>query len=447
MNDTIAAISTALGVGAVSIIRLSGDESIEIVNKIFDRDLTRVGSHTINYGHIVDNGEVIDEVLVSVMRSPKTFTREDVVEINCHGGIATTNKVLEMVLLNGARMALPGEFTKRAFLNGRIDLIEAENVMNLINSKTESSRKLAISGISGKVSKMISDLRSKMIDIIANIEVNIDYPEYEDILVVTNDMIRDNVSILKCELLKILKEAENGKLIKEGIKTLIVGRPNVGKSSVLNRLLEEDKAIVTDIEGTTRDIVEGSVSIDGVLLNIIDTAGIRETDNVVEKIGVEKSLSLIDGADLVIVVLNNNEKLTEQDKYILSKTEGKKRIIYVNKNDLESNIDINSDDAIYGTTMNDSGLDELKKRIRDLFNMDMIEQSDMNFLSSSEQIATIKESLNIISDIERSIEDNTEVDMIEIDIKKVWELLGTLIGETYDDELIDNLFNKFCLGK
>jgi len=447
MNDTIAAISTALGVGAVSIIRLSGDESIEIVNKIFDRDLSRAQSHTINYGHIVDNGEVIDEVLVTVMKSPRTFTREDVVEINCHGGIATTNKVLEMVLLNGARMASPGEFTKRAFLNGRIDLIEAENVMNLINSKTESSRKLAISGISGKVSKMISDLRSKMIDIIANIEVNIDYPEYEDILVVTNDMIRDNISILKCELLKILKEAENGKLIKEGIKTLIVGRPNVGKSSVLNRLLEEDKAIVTDIEGTTRDIVEGSVSIDGVLLNIIDTAGIRETDNVVEKIGVEKSLSLIDSADLVIVVLNNNEKLTEQDKYILSKTEGKKRIIYVNKNDLESNIDIDSSDIVYGTTMNESGLDELKARIRDLFNMDMIEQSDMNFLSSSEQIATIKESLRIINDIEDSIEVNTEVDMIEIDIKKVWELLGTLIGETYDDELIDNLFNKFCLGK
>ena len=447
MNDTIAAISTALGVGAVSIIRLSGDDSIEIVNKIFDRDLTRVSSHTINYGHIVDNGEVIDEVLVTVMKSPRTFTREDVVEINCHGGIATTNKVLEMVLLNGARMALPGEFTKRAFLNGRIDLIEAENVMNLINSKTESSRRLAISGISGKVSKMISDLRSKMIDIISNIEVNIDYPEYEDILVVTNDMIRDNVSILKCELQKILKEAENGKLIKEGIKTLIVGRPNVGKSSVLNRLLEEDKAIVTDIEGTTRDIVEGSVSIDGVLLNIIDTAGIRETDNIVEKIGVEKSLSLIDSADLVIVVLNNNEKLTEQDKYILSKTEGKKRIIYVNKNDLESNIDIDSIDIVYGTTMNDSGLDSLKIRIRDLFNMDMLEQSDMNFLSSSEQIATIKESLNIISDIESSLDANTEVDMIEIDIKKVWELLGTLIGETYDDELIDNLFNKFCLGK
>ena len=447
MNDTIAAISTALGIGAISIVRLSGEDSINIVNKIFDKDLTKVQSHTINYGHITYNNEIIDEVLVSVMKSPKTFTSEDVVEINCHGGIATTNKVLELVLLNGARMAEPGEFTKRAFLNGRIDLIEAENVMNLINSKTETSRRLAINGLSGKVSKMISNLRNKMTDIITNIEVNIDYPEYEDILVVTNDMIKNNVFELKKELQKILKEAENGKLIKEGIKTLIVGRPNVGKSSLLNKLLDEDKAIVTDIEGTTRDIVEGNVTIDGILLNIIDTAGIRETDNIVEKMGVEKSLNLIDSADLVIVVLNNNEKLTEQDKYILEKTKDKNRIIYVNKKDLESNIDIDCDDVIYGSTINEDGLDALKNKIRELFNMDMIEKSDLNYLSSTEQIATIKETLKIIEDIEKSIDMNVEVDMIEIDIKKIWELLGILIGENYDDELIDNLFSKFCLGK
>lgn len=447
MYDTIAAISTALGVGAVSIIRLSGEDSILIVNKIFDRDLTKVSSHTINYGHIVDGNEVIDEVLVSVMKSPRTFTREDVVEINCHGGIATTNRVLELVLLNGARMAEPGEFTKRAFLNGRIDLIEAENVMNLINSKTEASRKLAISGLSGNVSKMISDLRDKMVDIISNIEVNIDYPEYEDILVVTNDMIRDNISELKSELEVILKEAKNGKLIKEGIKTLIVGRPNVGKSSVLNCLLQEDKAIVTDIEGTTRDIVEGSVSIDGVLLNIIDTAGIRDTDNVVEKIGVEKSLKLIDDADLVIVVLNNNEKLTDEDRYILSKTESKKRIVYVNKMDLDSNIDISLDNIVYGTTIEKNGLNGLKECIKQMFGLDMIEKSDLNFLSSSEQIAIIKETLKIINDIEKSLDVNLEIDMIEIDIKRIWTLLGNLIGESYDDELIDNLFSKFCLGK
>ncbi len=447
MHDTIVGISTALGVGAISIIRLSGSDAISIVNKVFDRDLSKVESHTINYGHIVYNDEIIDEVLISVMRSPKTYTLEDIVEINCHGGIATTNKVLELMLLNGARLSEPGEFTKRAFLNGRIDLIEAENVMNLINSKTESSRKLAINGISGKVSKMISDLRSKMLDIITNIEVNIDYPEYEDILVVTNDMIKNNVSKLKCELKRILKEAENGKLIKEGIKTIIIGRPNVGKSSILNRLLDEDKAIVTDIEGTTRDIVEGSVSIDGILLNIIDTAGIRDTDNVVEKLGVEKSLNLIDSADLVVVVLNNNEKLTDYDRYILSKTDDKKRIIYVNKMDLDSNIDIDGDDIIYGTTLRDDGLDDLKLKIRELFNMDLIEQSDLNYLSSSHQIATIKQTLKIIDDIEEAIKLNMEVDMIEIDIKKIWELLGKLIGENYDDELIDELFSKFCLGK
>lgn len=320
MDDTICAISTALGVGAISIIRVSGNDSINIVNKIFDRDLTNVLSHTINYGHIIDNNEIIDEVLISVMKSPKTFTCEDIVEINCHGGIATTNKILELVIRNGARMALPGEFTKRAFLNGRIDLIEAEGVMDLINSKTEVGRKMAMASLSGKVSNMISDLRRKMLDIIANIEVNIDYPEYEDILVVTNDMIKDSVTNLKRELSKILKEALDGKIIKEGIKTLIIGRPNVGKSSILNRLLDEDKAIVTDIEGTTRDIVEGTVSLDGILLNIIDTAGIRQTDNIVEKIGVDKSISLINEADLIILVLNNNEALNSDDLKLLEST-------------------------------------------------------------------------------------------------------------------------------
>ena len=349
MDDTICAISTALGVGAISIIRVSGNDSINIVNKIFDRDLTNVLSHTINYGHIIDNNEIIDEVLISVMKSPKTFTCEDIVEINCHGGIATTNKILELVIRNGARMALPGEFTKRAFLNGRIDLIEAEGVMDLINSKTEVGRKMAMASLSGKVSNMISDLRRKMLDIIANIEVNIDYPEYEDILVVTNDMIKDSVTNLKSELSKILKEALDGKIIKEGIKTLIIGRPNVGKSSILNRLLDEDKAIVTDIEGTTRDIVEGTVSLDGILLNIIDTAGIRQTDNIVEKIGVDKSISLINEADLIILVLNNNEALNSDDLKLLESTKNKKRIIFINKSDLESNISID-EDVIYGNT-------------------------------------------------------------------------------------------------
>lgn len=446
MDDTICAISTALGVGAISIIRVSGNDSINIVNKIFDRDLTNVLSHTINYGHIIDNNEIIDEVLISVMKSPKTFTCEDIVEINCHGGIATTNKILELVIRNGARMALPGEFTKRAFLNGRIDLIEAEGVMDLINSKTEVGRKMAMASLSGKVSNMISDLRRKMLDIIANIEVNIDYPEYEDILVVTNDMIKDSVTNLKSELSKILKEALDGKIIKEGIKTLIIGRPNVGKSSILNRLLDEDKAIVTDIEGTTRDIVEGTVSLDGILLNIIDTAGIRQTDNIVEKIGVDKSISLINEADLIILVLNNNEALNSDDLKLLESTKNKKRIIFINKSDLESNISID-EDVIYGNTLNNAGLDELKNKIKELFNMDNISNSDLNYLSSANQIATLKECLKRVEDIEIALENDLTIDMLEIDIKRIWELLGNLIGESYDEELLDNLFSKFCLGK
>ena len=446
MNDTIAAISTALGVGAISIIRVSGDKSIEIVNKIFDKDLEKVKSHTIVYGHIVDNENIIDEVLVSVMKSPKTFTTEDVIEINCHGGIATTNKVLELLLKNGARMAEAGEFTKRAFLNGRIDLLEAEGVMDLIDSKTEASRKLAMSALSGNVSRMISDLRNQMIEIITNIEVNIDYPEYEDILVVTTDMINSSITSLEEKLIKILKEAENGKIIKNGINTLIIGRPNVGKSSLLNKLLNEEKAIVTDIEGTTRDIVEGNISLDGIELNIIDTAGIRKTDNIVEQIGVNRSLSLIDKADLIILVLNNNEKLTEDDYKLLDSTNDKKRIIFINKCDLESKVSID-EKVVYGNTITNDGLDNLKSKIKELFNIDGIIKSDMNYLSSATHISTIKECLKIVDDILIALENNLTVDMLEIDIKKIWELLGNLIGDSYDEELLDNLFSRFCLGK
>ena len=448
MNDTIAAISTALGVGAISIIRVSGDKSIEIVNKIFDKDLEKVKSHTIVYGHIVDNENIIDEVLVSVMKSPKTFTTEDVIEINCHGGIATTNKVLELLLKNGARMAEAGEFTKRAFLNGRIDLLEAEGVMDLIDSKTEASRKLAMSALSGNVSRMISNLRNQMIEIITNIEVNIDYPEYEDILVVTTDMINSSITSLEEKLIKILKEAENGKIIKNGINTLIIGRPNVGKSSLLNKLLNEEKAIVTDIEGTTRDIVEGNISLDGIELNIIDTAGIRKTDNIVEQIGVNRSLSLIDKADLIILVLNNNEKLTEDDYKLLDSTNDKKRIIFINKNDLPKNINLDIvDNVVYGSTIQIFGINALKDKIKELFNMEEIEKGDFNYLSNARHIATIHECISVVESIKEGLKNGLPIDMLEIDIKKIWELLGNLIGESYDEELLDNLFSRFCLGK
>lgn len=450
MNDTICAISTALGVGAISIIRVSGDEAIDIVNKIFDKDLTKKESHTINYGHIVYNGEIIDEVMVSIMKSPKTFTKEDIVEINSHGGVAVTNKVLEILLLEGARLAEPGEFTKRAFLNGRIDLVEAESIMDLIESKTETSRKLAISGMEGKVSKLVKNIIDNLVKVNANIEVNIDYPEYEDIEIVTKEKIEEMSKYINKELTKLLNESENGKLIKDGINTLILGRPNVGKSSILNKLIEEDKAIVTSVAGTTRDIVEGQIRVNGILLNIIDTAGVRETEDIVEKIGVEKSLSLVNDADLIILVFNNNEKLTDDDKKLLEYTKEKKRIIVINKIDLENNLDISNlknERIVKISALKDSGIESLKNEINDMFNLEEINLGDFTYLSNSRQISLVKKAIEISKNLEDALNNDVPIDLLEIDIKEICEILGEIIGESYDDKLIDTLFSNFCLGK
>lgn len=448
MTDTIVAISTALGIGAISIIRLSGLDSINIVKRIFKgKDLNQAVSHTITYGNIVENDEIIDKVLVSVMKAPKTFTGEDIVEINCHGGISTTNKILELLLNNGARLAEAGEFTKRAYINGKMDLIEANAVMDLISSKTEKARRLAMSQLNGNVSNMINKLRGKMLDIMSNIEVNIDYPEYEDILVVTKEMLEEHLNGLKKELTRILEEAKNGKIIKDGVKTVIVGKPNVGKSSILNKLLNEEKAIVTDIEGTTRDVVEGNFSINGVLFNVLDTAGIRETTDLIEKIGVDKSRRLIEEADLVILVLNNAEELSKEDSELLEITKDKKRIVFVNKVDLESKIDVKDVDLVYGSTLTEKGIDSLKERIIQLFSLGELETSDLNFLSNSYQISIIKECLAITINISEQLSNNTPIDIIEIDIKKIWELLGKLVGDTSEERFIDNLFSKFCVGK
>lgn len=450
MNDTICAISTALGVGAISIIRVSGDEAIDIVNKIFDKDLTKKESHTINYGHIVYNGEIIDEVMVSIMKSPKTFTKEDIVEINSHGGVAVTNKVLEILLLGGARLAEPGEFTKRAFLNGRIDLVEAESIMDLIESKTETSRKLAISGMEGKVSKLVKNIIDNLVKVNANIEVNIDYPEYEDIEIVTKEKIEEMSKYINKELTKLLNESENGKLIKDGINTLILGRPNVGKSSILNKLIEEDKAIVTSVAGTTRDIVEGQIRVNGILLNIIDTAGVRETEDIVEKIGVEKSLSLVNDADLIILVFNNNEKLTDEDKKLLEYTKEKKRIIVINKIDLENNLDISNlknERIVKVSALKDSGIENLKNEINDMFNLEEINLGDFTYLSNSRQISLVKKAVEISKNLEEALNNDVPIDLLEIDIKEICEILGEIIGESYDDKLIDTLFSNFCLGK
>lgn len=450
MNDTICAISTALGVGAISIIRVSGDDAIDIVNKIFDKDLTKKESHTINYGHIVYKGEIIDEVMVSIMKSPKTFTKEDTIEINSHGGVAVTNKVLEILLLEGARLAEPGEFTKRAFLNGRIDLVEAESIMDLIESKTETSRKLAISGMEGKVSKLVKNIIDNLVKVNANIEVNIDYPEYEDIEIVTKEKIDEMSKYINKELTKLLNESENGKLIKDGINTLILGRPNVGKSSILNKLIEEDKAIVTSVAGTTRDIVEGQIRVNGILLNIIDTAGVRETEDIVEKIGVEKSLSLINDADLIILVFNNNEKLTDEDKKLLEYTKEKKRIIVINKIDLENNLDISNlknERIVKVSALKDSGIENLKNEINDMFNLEEINLGDFTYLSNSRQISLVKKAVEISKNLEDALNNDVPIDLLEIDIKEICEILGEIIGESYDDKLIDTLFSNFCLGK
>ena len=451
MNDTIAAISTALGVGAISIIRVSGDEAVNIVNKITkSKKIDKSPTHTIHYDFIVDNDKIIDEVLISVMLTPKTFTKEDIVEINCHGGIATTNKVLELLLTNGCRLAEPGEFTKRAFLNGRIDLIEAEGIMDLINSKTETSRNLAINQVSGRTSNLIKDLRQQIIEILANIEVNIDYPEYEDIEEMTNQMLSERISSIENKIKDIINKSENGKIVKEGINVALIGRPNVGKSSLLNCLLEQDKAIVTDIAGTTRDFVEGIISIDGIILNIIDTAGIRQTNDIVESIGVNKSIDLIDKSDLVILLLNNNEEITEEDIELLEKIKDKNYIIVINKNDLESHINIeklDKDKIIYISALNNSGIDKLKEKIKEIFNFDKITTSDLTYLTNARSLSLLRQSLNSLNDIKIGLKNNLPIDMLEIDLKNIWELLGSIIGETYEDELIDQLFSQFCLGK
>ena len=448
MEDTIAAIATSLGVGAISIIRVSGSESIKIVNSIFKgKDLTSQLTHTITYGHIVEDGKIIDEVLVSIMRAPKSFTTEDTVEINCHGGISTTNKVLELLLNNGCRLAEPGEFTKRAFLNGRIDLIEAEGVMDLINSKTEKARNLAINQLSGTSSELIKELRKEIVEILANIEVNIDYPEYDDIVVLSTQIIKPQITNIIKKLKEIINHSENTKIIKEGIDVLILGRPNVGKSSLLNRLLEEDKAIVTDIEGTTRDIVEGKINLDGIILNIIDTAGIRQTDDVVEKIGVEKSLSLIDKADLVLFLLNNNEDITLEDKKIIEQLKNKNHIIVINKCDLNKKLNLNDDDCVYISAKENIGIDDLKNKIKELYNLEKIETEDLSYLSSARSISLLKQAMKSLKSADKGIDDNYPIDMVEIDIKDSWNILGEIIGETYEEELIDQLFSQFCLGK
>lgn len=449
MNDTIVGISTALGIGAISIIRVSGKEAITLVNEIFKgKDLTKVNTHTIHYGHIVNKEEIIDEVLISIMKSPKTYTKEDIVEINCHGGISTTNKVLELLIQKGIRLAEPGEFTKRAFLNGRIDLIEADGIMNLIEAKTETSRKLSINQLSGNVSNKIISLRDKLIQVISNIEVNIDYPEYDDIEVINNEKILPILKEVNKSLEDTITQSKNGKIITEGIKVCLIGRPNVGKSSLLNTLLEENKAIVTNIAGTTRDIVEGTIQIDNIPIHLIDTAGIRETSDIVEQIGVNKSKEVIENSDLIILILNSNEQLTEEDKYLLELIKNKTSIIVLNKIDLPSNIeDINHENIVKISAEYNIGIEDLKNKIKYLFNIDKIETTDMNYLTSARSIGLLKKAHDILKEVINKTRQGIEPYLLEIDIKEAWNILGEIIGATYKEEMLDEMFKRFCLGK
>ncbi|HCY7320083.1 TPA: tRNA uridine-5-carboxymethylaminomethyl(34) synthesis GTPase MnmE [Staphylococcus aureus] len=456
--DTITSISTPMGEGAIGIVRLSGPQAVEIADKLYKGKhlLNDVPSHTINYGHIIDpeSKEVVEEVMVSVLRAPKTFTREDIIEINCHGGILTINRVLELTMTYGARMAEPGEFTKRAFLNGRMDLSQAEAVMDFIRSKTDRASKVAMNQIEGRLSDLIKKQRQSILEILAQVEVNIDYPEYDDVEDATTEFLLEQSKEIKQEINRLLDTGAQGKIMREGLSTVIVGKPNVGKSSMLNNLIQDNKAIVTEVAGTTRDVLEEYVNVRGVPLRLVDTAGIRETEDIVEKIGVERSRKALSQADLILFVLNNNEALTQEDYTLYEVVKNEDVIVIVNKMDLEQNIDINEVKDMIGDTpliqtsmLKQEGIDELEIQIRDLFFGGEVQNQDMTYVSNSRHISLLKQARQTIQDAIDAAESGVPMDMVQIDLTRTWEILGEIIGETASDELIDQLFSQFCLGK
>jgi tRNA modification GTPase len=455
--DTIAAISTPSGEGAIAIVRLSGEEAVSIADKIFKgkKNLKDVQSHTIHYGYLYDQAtkQKVEEVMISVMRAPKTFTREDIVEINCHGGLVSVNRVLKLVLKSGARLAEPGEFTKRAFLNGRIDLSQAEAVMDLIRSKTEKAMNVALNQMEGRLSKLIAKLRQTLLETIAHVEVNIDYPEY-DAEEMTHQLLKDKLTYVKEQIQHLLLTAEQGKILREGLSTVIVGRPNVGKSSLLNSLVHENKAIVTDIPGTTRDVIEEYVNVRGVPLRLVDTAGIRETEDIVERIGVERSRKVLKEADLILLVLNYGEELSIEDRQLFEAVAGMNVIIIVNKIDLNQHIDMNEvkqiakeHPIITTSLLEDEGIDRLEQAIQELFFRGGVESSDMSYVSNSRHIALLEQAKHTLEEAMNGIEASLPIDMVQIDITRTWELLGEIVGDTVSESLIDQLFSQFCLGK
>ncbi|WP_085390696.1 tRNA uridine-5-carboxymethylaminomethyl(34) synthesis GTPase MnmE [Enterococcus faecalis] len=457
--DTIAAISTPPGEGAISIVRLSGEQAVAIANKVYrsgTKDLAKVTTHTIHYGHIVDpqNDQLIDEVMLSVMRAPKTFTREDVVEINCHGGIVVVNQLLQLLLREGARMAEPGEFTKRAFLNGRMDLSQAEAVMDLIRAKTDKAMNVALNQLDGNLSALIRSLRQEILNTLAQVEVNIDYPEYDDVEELTTKLLLEKAEFVKAQIQQLLTTAKQGKILREGLSTAIIGRPNVGKSSLLNHLLREEKAIVTDIAGTTRDVIEEYVNVRGVPLKLIDTAGIRETEDIVERIGVERSRKALADSDLILLVLNQSEELTEEDRQLLEATKGLKRVILLNKMDLPTKLDPNelqelvpAEEILSVSVLSNTGLDQLEAKIADLFFGGQTGEKDATYISNTRHIALLDQAALSLQEVINGIEAGMPVDLVQIDMTRCWDYLGEIVGDSVQDELITQLFSQFCLGK
>ncbi len=458
-DDTAAAISTPVGKGGISIVRMSGKESLLILEKVFkpagNKKVSEIESHTVTYGHIFNGDKNIDEVLVIVMLAPRTYTREDVVEINCHGGIKVVKSILDILIKNGARMALPGEFTKRAFLNGRIDLSQAEAVIDLINAKTELSERASLNRLEGRLSKKINELREKILTMTAHIEVNIDYPEHEDEEFSYNMVFEKTSEILR-EVNHLIETSDMGRIINEGVKTVILGKPNVGKSSLMNCLLDEERAIVTDIPGTTRDALEENINIRGISLNVIDTAGIRVTDDIIEKIGVEKSKIYAKNADFIFFVVNGSEELSYEDLEILNfiKKFNKKTIIILNKSDLEQKLDFNElleyidENYVLSISAKDGiGIDKLFDKIKELFLAGEININDEVMISNERNKVSLINAKQSLENVIETVKNKMPQDFFSMDLTDAYSYLGEIIGESIGEDVIDKIFSEFCLGK